>query len=149
MEISGQHQLPAPPEAVWQLLHDVAALRQTVPGCQELETVGEDSFAGAASVGIGVIKGLYKGTMRLVEQREPSFARIEVLAKSSHAEIKGSGEVSLEPTDGGTLLRYTGEARMSGPLAAVGQRLLPAAAKAQTETFFKNVEAALRKASGN
>ena len=149
MEISGQHQLPAPPESVWRLLHDVDALRRTVPGCKELEAVSDDAFAGSATVGIGVIKGLYKGSMRLVEQEEPSFARIEVQAKSSHAEIRGNGQVWLEASDGGTLLRYTGEAHMSGPLAAVGQRLLPAAAKAQTETFFKNVEAAILQASGN
>ena len=146
MEIAGQHQLPAPPETVWRLLHDVDSLRNTVPGCKELEQTDTDAFAGSATVGIGVIKGLYKGTMRLVEQREPSFARVEVQARSGHAEIRGEGEVSLEPSDGGTLLRYKGDARISGPLAAVGQRLLPSAAKSQTEAFFKNVESALQSA---
>src|SRR5512134_2735272 len=100
MEIAGQHQLPAPPETVWRLLHDVESLRNTVPGCQELEQTDGDVFAGSATVGIGVIKGLYKGTMRLIEQREPSFARVEVQARSGHAEIKGEGEISLEPSDG-------------------------------------------------
>jgi carbon monoxide dehydrogenase subunit G len=145
MEIAGQHQLPAPPETVWRLLHDVDSLRNTVPGCKELEQTDGDVFAGSATVGIGVIKGLYKGTMRLVEQREPSFARIEVQARSGHAEIKGEGEVSLEPSDGGTLLRY--RRPYGGPLAW-RQRLLPSAAKSQTETFFKNVEAALSRHSG-
>lgn len=144
MEIAGQHQLPAPPETVWRLLHDVDVLRDTVPGCKELAQTGEDAFTGAATVGIGVIKGLYKGSMRLVEQQQPTFARVEVQAKSGHAEIRGEGEVSLEALDGGTLLRYRGEARISGPLAAVGQRLLPTVAKLQTEAFFKNVEDALK-----
>jgi carbon monoxide dehydrogenase subunit G len=53
--------------------------------------------------------------------------------------------VYLEASDGGTLVRYEGDARISGPLAAVGQRLLPSAAKSQTETFFKNVQAVLQK----
>jgi carbon monoxide dehydrogenase subunit G len=55
--------------------------------------------------------------------------------------------VYLEASDGGTLVRYEGDARVSGPLAAVGQRLLPSAAKAQTETFFKNVQAILQETS--
>ena len=131
------------------MLHDVDVLRSAVPGCKELEQTEEDAFAGEATVGIGPIKGLYKGTMRLVEQREPSFARVQVSARSSHAEIKGTGTVELEASDGGTSLRYTGDASVSGPLAAVGQRLLPSAAKAQAEAFFKNFEDVLLASSGD
>jgi carbon monoxide dehydrogenase subunit G len=143
VNVSGQYHLPATPANVWRFLHDVGFLRETVPGCKELDQVAPDSFEGAATVGIGVIKGLYKGTLRLSEQREPEFARIQVDAKSGHAQIKGEGTVHLEADGGGTLVRYEGDARISGPLAVVGQRLLPSAAKSQTETFFKNVAAAL------
>ena len=146
MLISGESRLPAPVDAVWRSLHDVAVLRATVPGCQELTQTSPDTFTGAATVGIAVIKGLYKGTLRLIEEREPEFARIAVHAKSGHAEISGDGELSLEASDGGTLLRYKGEARISGPIAVVGQRLLPAASKSLTEQFFRNVEQYLRTA---
>jgi carbon monoxide dehydrogenase subunit G len=145
MQISGEVKLPAPVATVWQALHDVDVLRATVPGCQELTQTSPDSFAGAATVGIAVIKGTYKGTLQLLEQREPEFARIAVQAKSGHAEIQGEGELSLETSDGATLLRYTGDARISGPLAAVGSRLLPSASKNLTEQFFRNVEAYLTK----
>ena len=146
MQISGEIKLPAPPDTVWQALHDVDVLRATVPGCQELTQTGPDSFTGAATVGIAVIKGLYKGTLQLVEQREPEFAKIAVQAKSGHAEIRGEGELALEVSDGVTLLRYTGDARISGPLAVVGQRLLPSVSKSLTEQFFKNIEEYLTKA---
>jgi carbon monoxide dehydrogenase subunit G len=140
MQISGEVKLTAPVDTVWQALHDVNVLRATVPGCQELTQTTPESFSGAATVGISVIKGLYKGTLQLLEQREPDFARISVQAKSGHAEIRGEGDLSLEASDGATLLRYSGDARISGPLAAVGQRLLPSASKNLTEQFFRNVE---------
>ena len=57
---------------------------------------------------------------------------------------RGTGDINLEPSEDGTLVRYRGEARISGPLAAVGQRLLPSATKSLTESFLKNVENALR-----
>jgi carbon monoxide dehydrogenase subunit G len=144
MDITGQHWLPAPPEVVWETLHSEAALRQTIPGCKELTQTAPNAFAGAASVGIGVIKGLYKGTLELTEEHPYSEAKIRVEARSGHAEIRGLGEVQLEPSDGGTLVRYRGEARISGPLAAVGQRLLPSATKMLTQSFLKNVEDALQ-----
>ena len=146
MQISGEIRLSAPVDTVWQALHDVDVLRATVPGCQELTQTSPEAFTGAATVGIAVIKGTYKGTLQLLEQREPEFARIAVQAKSGHAEIRGEGELALEAVDGATLLRYSGDARISGPLAAVGQRLLPSASKNLTEQFFRNVEEYLTKA---
>jgi carbon monoxide dehydrogenase subunit G len=140
MLISGESRLPAPVDTVWRALHDVDVLRVTVPGCQELTQTSPETFIGAATVGIAVIKGLYKGTLKLLEESAPDFARVAVRAKSGHAEISGEGELSLEPSNGGTLLRYKGEARINGPLAVVGQRLLPAASKSLTDQFFRNVE---------
>ncbi len=144
MEIRGEHWLPAPPDRVWDYLHDVDVLKETVPGCRELEKTSASSFEGSASVGIGVIKGLYRGKLQLIDERPFDGARVKVEARSGHAEINGDGEVALEPRDDGTLLRYRGEARISGPIAAVGQRLLPSASKSLTEQFFRNLEAKLR-----
>jgi hypothetical protein len=144
MDITGEHWLPAPPEIVWETLHDEATLRLTIPGCKELTQTAPNAFAGSASVGIGVIKGLYKGTLELTEENPYSGATIRVEARSGHAEIRGTGDVQLEASDGGTLVRYRGEARISGPLAAVGQRLLPSATKSLTQAFLKNVEDALQ-----
>ncbi len=143
MEITGEQWLPRTLETVWRALHDVEVLRECVPGCQELSETGPDTYTGAASVGIGVIKGLYKGTLRLMEEREPEFARVRVDAKSGHAEISGDGSLFLEPQRDGTLLRYEATAYMRGPIAAVGQRLLPAATKSLADKFFQNLEGKL------
>jgi hypothetical protein len=143
MDITGEQWLPSTPDVVWRALHDVDVLRVCVPGCQELTQTGPESYAGAASVGIGVIKGLYKGTLRLQEEREPDFVRVQVDAKSGHAEISGDGSLFLEPQRDGTLLRYEANARMRGPIAVVGQRLLPAATKSLAAKFFENLEGKL------
>ncbi len=144
MDITGEQWLPSAPEVVWQALHNVDVLRDCVPGCKELTQTSAESYAGSATVGIGVIKGLYKGTLRLLEERQPEFARVQVDAKSGHAEISGDGSLFLEEHREGTLLRYQATARMRGPIAAVGQRLLPAATKSLAEKFFENLEARLK-----
>ena len=145
MEIKGEHWLPAPPAVVWDSLHDVDTLRATIPGCKELTQTAANCFEGSASVGIGVIKGLYKGGIELVLEKPYSEACLNVNARSGHAEIRGTGDIFLEPSGDGTLVRYRGEARITGPLAGVGQRLLPSATKSLTESFLRNVESLLRK----
>jgi carbon monoxide dehydrogenase subunit G len=125
---------------VWKHLHDVDVLRRIVPGCQELEMVSPCEFMGAATVGVGPIKGLYRGTFELVEEEDFSCAQVRVRARSSHAEVNGQGEVVLEGRAGSTVLRYEGEAQISGRLAAVGQRLFPSVTQSLADTFFKNLE---------
>ena len=125
MNIQGEHWLPAPPEVVWDTLHDEDTLRATIPGCQELTRTAPNVFTGAATVGIGVIKGLYRGSLELTEEEPYSGAKILIDTRSGHAEIRGTGSVRLEDSDGGTLVKYEGEARITGMLAAAGQRLLP------------------------
>lgn len=143
MNIKGEHWLPAPPEVVWESLHDEETLKATIPGCQELRQTAPNAFEGSASVGIGVIKGLYSGTVELVKEEPYSYAEINIDTTSGHAEIRGNGKVHLEKSDGGTMVRYEGEARISGMLAAVGQRLLPSATRSLTQSFLKNVEEVL------
>lgn len=147
MDIHGEHWLSAPPQVVWESLHNEEALRATIPGCRELTQTAPNAFTGAASVGIGVIKGLYRGSLVLTEETPYSRATIQIDARSGHAEIRGTGNVRLEPSEGGTRITYDGEARINGMLAAVGQRLLPSASKSLVATFLKNVEEELSRQS--
>ena len=145
MNVSGTYLIHADPAAVWRAVHDVDVLRETLPDCERLEQTAPDTFTGAARVGFSVIKGTYNGTVRLLEEREPEFLRISVEARSSHAEIKGEGSLAFEATDEGSRVTYSGDARVFGPIAAVGQRLIPSAAKTLSERFFQNLDRKLSK----
>lgn len=140
MIISGERHIRAPREQVWAALHDIDILRRTIPGCREIEQTGERTYVGSASVGFAAIKGVYSGSVTLLEENDPSSLKLVVEARSGHAQIKGDVSVELEPNDGGTLVRYTGDARVSGPIAVFGQRLLPSATRALSEEFFANLE---------
>jgi carbon monoxide dehydrogenase subunit G len=143
VRITGEHSLPAPPTEVWAALHDVSILRAAVPGCNDLEQTGPATYAGSARIGIAIIKGLYRGTVSLSEEQPFDSLCVEVDAGSGHGRIAGQGSLTLEPSAGGTIVRYTGDVHVHGPLAAVGQRLLPSATKSLTGQFFQNFERAL------
>ena len=149
MNVSGTYLIHAEPADVWRAIHDVDILREALPDCEHLEQTAPDTFTGAARVGFSVIKGTYKGSVRLLEEREPEFLRISVEARSSHAEIKGEGSLALEAAEQGSRVTYSGDARVFGPIAAVGQRLIPSAAKTLSERFFQNLDRKLRKPGVN
>lgn len=143
MHVSGQHSLSAQPTEVWDALHDVRLLRAAVPGCDDLEETGPGEYSGSARVGIAVIKGRYRGSVKLSQEVAGESVRVGVDARSGHARISGEGALSLEPAGAGTLVRYSADVHIHGPLASVGQRLLPSASKSLTEQFFRNLERAL------
>jgi carbon monoxide dehydrogenase subunit G len=144
VKISGDLRLAVERGRLFRAIHDVDILRVTVPGCEALEQTAADTYTGTAKVGIAVIKGTYHGTVKLLEERGEEYIRVAVEAKSGHAEIRGEGGLTLTVDCANTQVRYEGDAQVRGPLAAVGQRLLPSASKSLTEQFFRNIEKKLQ-----
>ena len=50
MKISGSYVFNAPPEKVWTVLTDPESLRGCIPGCEKLQSVGQDQYEAAISV---------------------------------------------------------------------------------------------------
>ena len=137
MQVTGQAPLPAPRSRVWETLMDPEALRRCLPGCQKFEPVGPTEWEATLSVGLAAIRGTYSGRVRISDQEAQTSYRLSVEGRGTGNRIRGDGVVTLSDTpEGGTLVSYTGEAQVLGPLAAVSQRLLQPAVKMLADQFF-------------
>jgi len=141
MKIEGTHELRAPRERVFQSLTDPAVLQRCIPGCERLERTGENAYAATLRTGVGAIKGVFQGNVRLEDIRAPEHYRIVVEGKGQPGFLKGAGDLDLEEKDGGTLIRYAGDVQVGGTLASVGQRMIQGAAKMLATQFFTSLEA--------
>ena len=141
MKLSGTHTIAASKERVWELLVDPARLAKCIPGCDKLETVGENEYTGEINVGIAAVKGLYNGKVKLEDLAPPRHYRIVVDGKGKQGFIKGTGTIDLDDQGAQTLLRYAGDAQIGGLVAGVGQRMIEGAAKTMLVQFFTAVEA--------
>lgn len=148
MKLSGTHAIAAPRSRVWEFLVDPTRLAKCLPGCDKLETIGDNEYAGEMNVGLASVKGLYKGKVKLEDLKPPSHYRIAVDGKGKQGFIKGSGTIDLEEQGSQTLLRYAGDAQIGGPLAGVGQRMIDAGAKTMITQFFTAMEAEVTAAPG-
>ena len=141
MKIEGTQKLNASREDIYALITSPAVLQRCIPGCESLDETAENAYAITIKAGIGMIKGTFKGNVRLEDMLPPEHYRIVVDGKGGPGFVKGSGDFDLEESEGATLVRYTGEMQVGGAIAGVGQRMIEGAAKMMAARFFKALEA--------
>ena len=140
MKLEGTQQLQAPRERVFQCLTDPEVLRRCMPGCERLEQIGENVFSATIRTGVGSIKGIFNGSVRLEDIRFPEHYRLVVEGKGTPGFLKGSGDLDLESVNATTVVHYTGEVQIGGTIASVGQRMLQATSRMMLTQFFTSLE---------
>ena len=136
MKLEGTHQLEAARERVYQSLVNPEVLQRCIPGCERLERTGENAFSATIRTGVGSIKGVFEGKVRLEDLREPEHFRMVVEGKGAPGFLKGSGDLDLEQDGTGTKVKYTGDVQVGGTIASVGQRMIQGTAKMMAAQFF-------------
>ena len=149
MKIEGAHQLHASRARAYKLLTDPEVLKRCIPGCERLEETAENTFATTMKAGVGSIKGVFNGTVRLENLRPPEHFRMIVEGKGTPGFLKGTGDLDLEEQDDLTTVRYSGDVQLGGTIASVGQRMIQATAKMMASQFFTALEAEAETAEGD
>jgi carbon monoxide dehydrogenase subunit G len=146
MTMTGEVQLPASRQVVWEKLNDTEVLKACIPGCEELTKDSDTEFRAVAVSKIGPVKARFKGKVHLTDLDPPNGYKISGEGDGGVAGFaRGGATVSLTDKDGGTLLTYNVEAQIGGKLAQLGQRLVNGAAKKVADDFFRNFASAVEK----
>ena len=144
MKVTGTSTLAADRATVYTALNDPADLVRTIPGCQRLEALGSDAYAMTVAAGVGSIKGVYDGQVRLADHEEPGSFTLHAQGAGAAGTIGAQVSVTLVDTPGGgTSLTYDADATVGGMIGGVGQRMLTGVSKRMADEFFANVEALL------
>jgi carbon monoxide dehydrogenase subunit G len=140
LRIDGKKTVEKPPEEVWRMLTDPAALRQTIPGCEELVPTGLNKFRIALRLGVGFVKGRFAGEAELKDIEEGRNYTLEVHAKGTLGFIEGKTHVRLERIgERRTEVHYESEGHVGGIVASVGSRFFEEIARTFTEEFFERL----------
>ena len=140
--MSGEFQIPASRQAVWEALNDPEILKQTIPGCESIEQVSDTEMTGAVTAKVGPVKATFKGNVTLSDVDAPNSYVLTGQGKGGAAGFaKGSAHVSLSDSGGGTLLRYQVNASVGGKLAQLGSRIIDSFARKMADQFFEKFQA--------
>lgn len=148
MKIKGTHNVNARRDRVYQTLVDPDVLARCIPGCERLEKTGDDSYSVTIRTGVGSIKGVFNGSVKLADLRPPEHYRIVVDGKGAPGFLKGAGDFELTENGETTVINYSGEVQVGGTIAGVGQRMIQGTAKMMAAQFFTALEAEAKTAVG-
>jgi len=140
VNLDGSAVLSAPPEQVWSLITDPAVLARTIPGCERLQQVGENSYTMVVSAGVGAIRGKYAGEVRLADLDFPKAYVMHASGSGGPGSVRATVQIRLEPSGEGTELTYSADAVVGGAVAGVGQRMITGVAKRMAAQFFSAVD---------
>lgn len=135
----GTVDIAAPPERVFEVLLDPAALARVIPGCHGLEADGPNRYRADVTVGVGLIKARYEARISLSDIDAPRSLRLAGVGSSSLGTGAGDGAVRLEATASGTRLHYDYRAQVGGKVAMVGSRMLEGAARVIVAQLFESL----------
>ncbi len=137
MDMTGEYRIPAPRQRVWEALNDPAILKAAIPGCEELNKVGDNELEARVKAKVGPVSATFTGKVTLNDLNPPESYRIAGEGKGGAAGYaKGGAEVNLAEDGAGTILRYSAKADVGGKLAQIGSRLIQGTAKKMADDFF-------------
>lgn len=137
MEFADSFAIPAGAARVWDGMLDPEVMRQVLPGCRRLERIDDTTFDVTLAAGIGVLRGVFTGTVAFRDLEPPSSCAMDIAARGSLGRVTGIGSVDLEPDGDGTKLTYRATFTFAGPMAGLGEGLMRSVADSLTKDAMK------------
>lgn len=138
MQVEGDFRVRSPAPRVYAFFLDPIAFTDCLDDPHTIRTVDPDHFEGTVTTGISFIRG----TFRVRGTYGPRTAPAEL-----HARLQGTGmgsgldaelAIRLEESEGETTVRWSGEVRLSGPVATLGERIVRGSIDKKTVALFEN-----------
>ena len=136
---SGEADVAAAPEQIWQALLDPQTLAAIIPGAHGVHRISNSEFHADVTLGVGPVKGRYRAIIKLSELDPPRAVTLNGRVAGLLGSANGTGHIRLRAADETTrtVLSYDYEVEIGGKVASVGSRLLDGAARFVIRQFFE------------
>jgi uncharacterized protein len=125
MNVSGDRVFDAPRATVWQVLNDPESMAKTMPGVESFDVHDDRHWTANVKIPLGLGGLKMKVDMEKIEEREPEFAKLAVKGNGVGAIMNMETSFTLSDADaGGTLMAWSAEVKILGPVGSMGQRVL-------------------------
>jgi uncharacterized protein len=127
MRIENSFDVPAAPEAAWELLMDVPRIIPCMPGAELDEVVGDDAWKATMKVKLGPI-GLTFATNVRREEVDEAGHRVKLAADAREVRNRGNAKATIESSltenGGGTHVDLVTELALTGTVAQYGRGMI-------------------------
>jgi carbon monoxide dehydrogenase subunit G len=137
----GAFDVAAPKEDVYDFVTNPKKVTTIFPDVQSVKVIDENNFQVKAKVGVSFIKGVMDVKLQLVENKRPTFSRLKARGNGMSSVVDLDSAFSLEDSKGGgTHLKWSADAKISGLMASVGSRLIDAMADRYVKQIIGSLE---------
>ena len=133
-------------ERVFAALVDPTILQRCIPGCESLTATDADAYAATLKVGVAGMKGTYTGKAAITGRLPPDSMTLSFDGKGGPGFVRGSAALTFRSEGEGTRVGCDADVQVGGLIAAVGSRLVEAAARKLADDFFRQLAAELARA---
>lgn len=137
MEIKGEENISASLQTVWEGLNSTDVLLKSIPGCEEIQRTADNELQAKVMIKLGPVKARFSGKVTMTNVQPLKGYTLNFEGSGGAAGFaKGSANVQLEESSGGTRLTYVANASVGGKLGQIGSRLIEGSAKKLSGEFF-------------
>jgi len=139
MKLSLSSRVAADRARLFAALIDPDVLRRAIPGCETLTATGPDAYEATLKIGVAGLKGTYTGKAAITDQRPFEALTISFEGKGGPGFVRGSAAIALTADGDGTRVACEADVHVGGLIAAIGSRLVDAAARKLADDFFRQL----------
>lgn len=139
---SGSLVIEAPLPSVWDYLMDPHEIGATIPDVVEYSVESENQLKAKVKVGMGPVRAVMDLAAEIQAIEVPGRARLTIGGSGMGNGVQLTSTITLveaEDGRGNTQVAWSADVVVSGPLAALGARLLDNQVKKATEQVFDNI----------
>ena len=136
MKLSGSYEFDAAPEKVWQTLTDPEALRGCIPGCEKMDSLGNDEYTATVTISMGPIRSKFDAKVTMFDLQPFESYKLGVEGKGPSGFVRGESQIKLTENGNKTTVDVDSDSSSGGLLARVGQRMIESFARSMMDRFF-------------
>ncbi len=144
MKLSGSYEFDAAPEKVWQTLINPDSLSACIPGCEKMESLGNDEYSATVTIAMGPIRSKFDAKVKMVDMKPYESYSLIIEGNGRSGFVKGESQVTLTENNGKTTVNVESESSSGGLLARVGQRMMESFARNMMDRFFTCLRQSLK-----
>jgi carbon monoxide dehydrogenase subunit G len=150
MNFSGELNIGAPRETVFDQLQDAPRFASLVDGVRELTEIDPRHYAAIFETKVAYMRFKFKVTVEVTRLERPHLieAKIEGSPLGVVGRLVATSVTTLSEVPGGTRVNYTVEASIAGKLGSIGQPVLRSKAKEMEKQFARNLNALFEQQAG-
>ena len=120
---------------------DTDILAKVVPGISRLEKTGDNTFKSILEIKLGPVNSSFTGSLQMEDITEQKGFILKLMQNSKIGNANAAIKISLLAAENNqTEVSFNGDVKLSGMLAAMGQRLIGGVSNTLTKQFFANME---------